>query len=344
MTRRCHHRLWSSRRVRCLSARARTPPGRRPRTTAASTTPIPTNWPNDPGYAGDWKYWSFVPHAVLQARSTTSPSALGTGAHVDRAWAKTTGDPRVLIAVTDSGIEWYEGDLVNKLFLNAGELPPPMGCPGSDGIDVRRQRRRPLQRAGLHDRDRPRRCPRSPRCATRASARTSTTTASSTPQDLIAAFSDGKDDDGNGYIDDISGWDFFHNDNDPARRHRASATAPAGAATASPRATTAWATSASAPTARCVMLRVGDASCPRTQHVGDGGRLRVDIGAQRDQHLGRRRLVEPAVLARRDRLRVRQQRHHHRVELGPRLVPPQLPQHQQPHHLGARHHATTPTR
>ncbi len=35
------------------------------------------------------------------------------------------------------------------------------------------------------------------------------------PQDLIAAFSDGKDDDGNGYIDDISGWDFFFNDNDP---------------------------------------------------------------------------------------------------------------------------------
>jgi MYXO-CTERM domain-containing protein len=35
------------------------------------------------------------------------------------------------------------------------------------------------------------------------------------PSDLIATFSDGVDDDGNGYIDDISGWDFFWNDNDP---------------------------------------------------------------------------------------------------------------------------------
>ncbi len=27
--------------------------------------------------------------------------------------------------------------------------------------------------------------------------------------------SDGKDDDGNGFVDDISGWDFMKNDNDP---------------------------------------------------------------------------------------------------------------------------------
>ena len=35
------------------------------------------------------------------------------------------------------------------------------------------------------------------------------------PEDLIKSFSDGKDDDGNGYVDDISGWGFFHDDNDP---------------------------------------------------------------------------------------------------------------------------------
>ena len=32
--------------------------------------------------------------------------------------------------------------------------------------------------------------------------------------DLIYTFSDGVDDDGNGYVDDISGWDFFERDND----------------------------------------------------------------------------------------------------------------------------------
>ena len=34
------------------------------------------------------------------------------------------------------------------------------------------------------------------------------------PQDLIRTFADGKDTDGNGFIDDICGWDFFENDND----------------------------------------------------------------------------------------------------------------------------------
>jgi len=33
--------------------------------------------------------------------------------------------------------------------------------------------------------------------------------------DLIEMFSDGVDDDGNGYVDDISGWDFMKGDNDP---------------------------------------------------------------------------------------------------------------------------------
>ena len=33
--------------------------------------------------------------------------------------------------------------------------------------------------------------------------------------DLIYSFSDGVDDDGNGFADDIAGWDFFQNDNDP---------------------------------------------------------------------------------------------------------------------------------
>ena len=35
------------------------------------------------------------------------------------------------------------------------------------------------------------------------------------PSDLIATFSDGTDADANGFIDDIAGWDFFWNDNDP---------------------------------------------------------------------------------------------------------------------------------
>ncbi|HEX6839311.1 MAG TPA: hypothetical protein VF334_22190, partial [Polyangia bacterium] len=93
----------------------------------------PTNWPNDPGYAGAWNFWSFVPATIRNSVDAVT-TMLGTGMHIDRAWAKTLGDPRVLVAVTDSGIEWNEGQLTNQLFLNQGELPPPMGCPGTDGV------------------------------------------------------------------------------------------------------------------------------------------------------------------------------------------------------------------
>ena len=34
------------------------------------------------------------------------------------------------------------------------------------------------------------------------------------PQDMIIAFKDGTDEDGNGFTDDIAGWDFLDNDND----------------------------------------------------------------------------------------------------------------------------------
>ena len=35
------------------------------------------------------------------------------------------------------------------------------------------------------------------------------------PQDILIAFSDGDDDDSNGFTDDMVGWDFLDNDNDP---------------------------------------------------------------------------------------------------------------------------------
>ena len=35
------------------------------------------------------------------------------------------------------------------------------------------------------------------------------------PQDVLIAFSDGDDDDSNGFVDDMVGWDFLDDDNDP---------------------------------------------------------------------------------------------------------------------------------
>jgi hypothetical protein len=120
------------------------------------------------------------------------------------AWNITTGRPDVTIAVLDSGIKWNDAgamtDLRRKVRLNTGELPLPQGCTnydcnGDGVVNVDDYSGDP--RVNLND---PRRVG---------------PTGVITPQDLLIAFSDGTDADGNGFADDIAGWDFVDNDNDP---------------------------------------------------------------------------------------------------------------------------------
>src|SRR3954470_19229509 len=64
------------------------------------------NWPSDPGYTGMWELWSFLPDVVARKAGVSDQNKrLGSGNHADRAWARTTGDRRVLITVLDSGAE-----------------------------------------------------------------------------------------------------------------------------------------------------------------------------------------------------------------------------------------------
>ncbi|GIW74441.1 MAG: hypothetical protein KatS3mg103_0963 [Phycisphaerales bacterium] len=86
----------------------------------------------------------------------------GADISLEEAWEVTTGSSGVVIAVIDTGVEWYHEDLADNIWQNAGEIP-------GNGID----------------------------------------------------------DDGNGYVDDVRGWDFgtatfgpggtgaFGGDNDP---------------------------------------------------------------------------------------------------------------------------------
>lgn len=163
----------------------------------------PPTVPND--FNDDWKLTSGTTgNPAIDA----SPQELFgvRGASVDRAWQVTTGRPDVTIAVLDSGIRWGEAlpDLVNKFYLNRRELPVPEGSDtatdphdrNGDGMftvpdylaDARHaadSRVSDLNGNGMID-----------------------------PEDLIFRFSDGVDDDRNGYVDDISGWDFYEDDND----------------------------------------------------------------------------------------------------------------------------------
>ncbi len=75
----------------------------------------------------------------------------GADANLPAAWNLTFGDPAIVIAVLDDGVDMTHEDLAPNMFTNTGEIP-----------------------------------------------------------------SNGLDDDGNGFVDDVHGWDFVAGDNDPS--------------------------------------------------------------------------------------------------------------------------------
>ncbi len=187
-------------------------------TIAAVFAPAAIAWngqtpPNDPDYAPaesnplakcindeQWPWFSFIPKCTPLAKDPEGAA----GMSIDRAWKFTTGRPDVRIAYIEGGPNWHLADarreLAGRIYLNTGELPRPeraggKRCPSYD-----------CNRDGVvnvydyaHD-------PRVHRPYLNGTI---------TPQDLIAAFSNHRDDDHNGYVDDISGWNFNHMTNDP---------------------------------------------------------------------------------------------------------------------------------
>jgi hypothetical protein len=145
----------------------------------------------------DYSSYLFLRSGILpNDYSDTDPHAWKykqvTGMNILSAWQFTTGRPDVVSAVLDSGIRWNHIDLVGKVALNIGELPKPPGCASydcnNDGV------------VNVFD---------------FADATDVNGNGFIDAQDLIKLYSNGVDDDGNGYVDDIAGWDFFENDNDP---------------------------------------------------------------------------------------------------------------------------------
>jgi Subtilase family len=135
--------------------------------------------PNDYS-ASDGDAWKFAPDS---------------GMDIVGAWERTTGRPDVKGAILDSGIRWQDNrDLGRKVWLNTGELPVPSGCASQDCDDN-----------GFVSVD-----DFADACAADLNA-----SGYCDGQDLIKFYSNGIDDDGNGFVDDIAGWDFLENDNDP---------------------------------------------------------------------------------------------------------------------------------
>ncbi len=246
----------------------------------------PENWPNDPGYGynsrgdGQWQWWSWVPQVtrmVTNFRSQEIP--LGAGNNVDRAWGISIGDPRVLIAVLDSGINWDNDDLANKVALNTAELPMPMGATShdanGDGVvspaDYLNDTRITCGVAGM---------PRNQFACRGADGMPNDPNANGILDggDLIRVFSDNTDADNNGYVDDIAGWDFMHDDNDPADDTRF------GHGTGEARDSTAEGNNmrggiGACPRCRFIPTRVGDSFITDVQDFGQAVVYAVDRGA-----------------------------------------------------------------
>jgi subtilisin family serine protease/subtilisin-like proprotein convertase family protein len=97
--------------------------------------------PNDPQFGDQWD---------MQNTGQLGVGVEGADIHAPAAWDVTTGDPSVVVAVIDTGVDYNHPDLAANMWTNPGEIP-----------------------------------------------------------------GNGVDDDGNGFVDDIHGYDFANHDGDP---------------------------------------------------------------------------------------------------------------------------------
>ncbi|MFI5366805.1 MAG: S8 family serine peptidase, partial [Candidatus Binatia bacterium] len=192
------------------------PPGTPPQDFASYLflpTTTPPVRPSD--FVGDTE-WKLTSDQTGEPAIDTDPTELFgvKGMSVDLAWQVTTGRPDVTIAVLDSGIKWNDSgamhDLARKVRLNRGELPLPQNAMGQTKPDLGGSPLNPdpydLNDDGVFDVSD---YAADPRVGDRNG------NGLLDPQDLILAFSDGTDADANGYVDDIAGWNFLDDDNDP---------------------------------------------------------------------------------------------------------------------------------
>ena len=175
---------------------------------------------------GQWWLYSFVPERSANAVVLGQPK-LAAGLSVDLAWQSTRGDAAVTLAFLDDGIDWTDPDLDDAIFLNVGELSHfPLTF--ADGTAC----------APLAGSESPRvDCSRPPDGILSVSdyreilgwvdgkvGLDPNQNGVLDPEDIVLSYSDGIDNDRNGFVDDIAGWDFVDYDNLPLTKNTTAGT------------------------------------------------------------------------------------------------------------------------
>ena len=150
--------------------------------------------PNDPLFVDQWQL-----HNKGQTGGTYDADM-----DLPAAWSVTTGSMSTVVAVNDSGIDYTHEDLYLNIWLNEGEIPAAIAArltdADADGVISFRDLNDPSNAAYVTDLN---------------------GTGYIDAGDLLAdpTWEDGVDTDANGYVDDLVGWDFYSNDNDPMDEH-----------------------------------------------------------------------------------------------------------------------------
>ena len=242
-----------------------------PNASGFPSDPFPDCAEDDPGACpgdfGNWRHLSWIPE---DSKSTVRPAETASGVSADRAFRHTMGRWDVTVAILDSGIFWHENQLISKVLLNADELPQPEDASGAlvpgwdlDGNGIFNTYDYAEDARVAHDAG-----------IDRADSKLD-------PSDLIYTFSDGVDDDGNGYVDDIAGWDFFDGDNDPyARLHALSANHGTGVMKESVAGADDGGDLGTCPNCALLPIRVGDSFITNGDRAAMGMAYAADAGAK----------------------------------------------------------------